>query len=547
MKLNTLFFSSVMSLVACNLQSQPIKNMTGLQIAPPAAPTGIPIRSVNVLDYGAIPNDAKDDTKQIQAAIDGVSSQGGGSVLFPAGRFEVSIQATSSLRPHPQGLVLKSKLRLAPVDPSQTTVIRLVDNQGNYESMMATAEYPTPLEDLILEGLTIDGNGQNNVITRAEGSDPCCANSPDFGSGFNATPRYALRVYLGARILIQNMRFINQTNVNVITFNGQTMTDATIQNSSFEGVGNDGVDFDHSSIYTNGPRMSVVNNRFTSRRGAGTPGARTAIETHDVDQTVEGNTIDGFLAGINVVGGGSTGGERQAYRNNTITNVNTGFLIWSNLEGQPAGQNALRAVEISNNTIGLNNTDWLNAKLIGVETRVTGISIEGQSDAGINDLEIFKNTINFAPMQFLNPYRDQFSNGIQLWSYKAPNLPISQLRVSGNKIFNALGAAIRSDIAIVGDNNSIEGNAITNPVLTDKLNYPELEVRRLRSGIYVSNQSQNVAINNNSVILEAGAKSDLQFGISAISSCATNCSLENNTVSPNSISALSLAPNWTVK
>jgi len=45
---------------------------------------------VNVLDFGAIPNDSIDDTKQIQAAIDYVMMNGGGTVYFPAGDYEIN-------------------------------------------------------------------------------------------------------------------------------------------------------------------------------------------------------------------------------------------------------------------------------------------------------------------------------------------------------------------------------------------------------------------------------------------------------------------------
>ncbi len=192
-------------LFACNAVGEPIKLAT-LQVNPPAASQNIPTRAVNVLDFGAIPNDTNDDTLAIQTAIDIISSQGGGNVLFPAGRFDVSIQASSSSRPHLQAIVLHSKLRLTPQDSSQTTTIRLADKQGNYESMFGTAEYGTLLEDFILEGITIDGNGQNNLVNQPEITNPCCANSPDFGNDTNSTPRYALRSYIGHRVLVKNVK-----------------------------------------------------------------------------------------------------------------------------------------------------------------------------------------------------------------------------------------------------------------------------------------------------------------------------------------------------
>lgn len=44
-----------------------------------------PAYTVNVLDYGAVPNDGKLDTAAIQRAIDETSAHGGGTVVIPSG------------------------------------------------------------------------------------------------------------------------------------------------------------------------------------------------------------------------------------------------------------------------------------------------------------------------------------------------------------------------------------------------------------------------------------------------------------------------------
>lgn len=498
----------------------------GVQSALPAAPRGIPARRYNVADSGARPDDGLDDTAAIQATLDAAAAQGGGHVVFPGGRYDLSVQPPGPGHPHPWALRLSSRLHLGPSAPGQLPVLRLADAQGDYESLMATAEYAAPLEDFVLERLTIDGNGQGNPVRRpSQGAD----NSPDFGSGDVQTPRSALRAYKGQRILVRGVRFVNQTNVNVITFNGPEMSDADIRDSSFEAVGNGPVggqaaDFDHSSIYTDGPRMRVFHNRFTSRFGPGTPGARTAIETHGADQSVEANTIDGFLTGINVVGVGAGGGARQVYRNNVVRGANTGLLLWS----QGAG---LQGVSITGNQIDLVNTPWLGAGLVDQETRVTGISVEGGSDAAITGLNISGNTIAFGPVQSLNPYRDGFSNGIQLWSYKAPDLSVSGLSIRGNRVVGSLGAGIRSEVAIVGTGaNEIAGNVIVGPVRTTSLHSADLGARQLHSGIYLVNRSRNLRVTGNSVQVQAGSFSDLQFGVTAASTCEAGCLLQGNTL-----------------
>lgn len=63
----------------------------------------------NVIDYGAIPNDNKDDTKAIQAAVEAAGTAGGGVVLFPAGRFDVNSnpEALDIIRINYSGIVMR--------------------------------------------------------------------------------------------------------------------------------------------------------------------------------------------------------------------------------------------------------------------------------------------------------------------------------------------------------------------------------------------------------------------------------------------------------
>ena len=57
-----------------------------------------PAYTVNVLDYGAVPNDGKLDTAAIQRAIDETSAHGGGTVVIPSGVYDVGAitRATST-------------------------------------------------------------------------------------------------------------------------------------------------------------------------------------------------------------------------------------------------------------------------------------------------------------------------------------------------------------------------------------------------------------------------------------------------------------------
>lgn len=48
-----------------------------------------PDESVNILDYGAVPNDGVLDTQAIQKAIDELSEKGGGKVIIPSGEYDI--------------------------------------------------------------------------------------------------------------------------------------------------------------------------------------------------------------------------------------------------------------------------------------------------------------------------------------------------------------------------------------------------------------------------------------------------------------------------
>jgi Pectate lyase superfamily protein len=528
---------------------------------PPAVPM-IPNRSVNVVAYGAVPNDGKDDTQAIQNAIDDLQSKGGGSVMFPAGRYDISIQPTSTIcspsntsancRPHPLALVLYSKLRLASADATNRATLRLADNQGNYEAIMATAEYWFPLEDFVLENVIIDANGPNNPVRRPAGSDACCENSPDFGIGYNQTQRYALRVYIGARLLVDNVRFLASVNTNVVTFNGEDVTDGEIKNSRFESVGQDLVDFDHSSIYTSGKRFRIIDNTFTSKNGPGTLGARTAIEIHGDDQLVKNNEISGFTFGVNVVGDTASGSERQVYINNTIEGAVTGFVLWA-FHDNGSTEKTLKDTHIRQNKVTLNGDAWLNANLTFDATFVAGILLEASSLSPIADLVITDNTFTISNATgFRSNYEETRSGGIVLDRYQQPELGIDHLIIENNLIENSLGPGIFITVPIgsTTKRSRIVKNTIVDPVRGKELRYEE--AKQTRAGIYLAKESdgsvvtipvraKNLRIARNKI---QGNPSKLVNGIAVLSRCARNCVVKRNSVTPSSVPLYNLGQNW---
>jgi hypothetical protein len=492
----------------------------------PAAPK-IAKFSTLVTKFGAVPNDSGDDTAAIQQAIDTTAAQGGGSVLFPPGTYNISIQRQGKSA---QALKLRSGIRLAPSQASGVT-IRLADRQGNYESIMGTAEYGTALDDFVIQGLTFDSNGSNNPVLEPEGSGGKI--SPDFGDEQNLLPRTVFRAYVGKRIRIDRSRFTNQLGVWSVVVNGTLdgMTDVAIINSRFDNVGGGKADFDHSSIYTQGSRMLLDKNTFISRSGAGTRGARTAIEVHGSDQTIIGNTIRGYSNGINVTGAGTPVSQRQLYRDNLIEGANTGFTLWHLVhKGNSADRPAMQQIVIQRNTININSDDWLNPGIVSKEGPSAGILQDPNSNAPIQDLTIADNRINFVKSKPIDYNHDRFSSGITLWKYKHPNVGIDRLKISGNRIINAPGAGIWANAALGGTGSStIDNNTIINPVRSPHLANDNLGLAR--AGIYLQENSnnKNLRIQRNT-ISDTLSPTRIKYGIVAYSNCVGSCAIGKNTI-----------------
>ena len=121
-----------------------------------------PAYTVNVQDYGAVPNDGKLDTAAIQRAIDETSAQGGGTVVIPSGVYDVG------------AITLKSNVNLHL--ESKDTVLRFTRDitPANYPLVFAHDEgsklynwspliYAYQQENIALTGKgTLDGQADKN-------------------------------------------------------------------------------------------------------------------------------------------------------------------------------------------------------------------------------------------------------------------------------------------------------------------------------------------------------------------------------------------------
>jgi Pectate lyase superfamily protein len=475
-------------------------------IAAPLVPAGERL----VTEFGARPDDGVDDTAAIQAGLDAVHAAGGGTLVFPPGRYDISIN--TSLR---RALTLYPRLRLLGRPAGQAT-LRLADKQVLYESMMATASYPTRLDDAEFIDLNFDANGLQNPVR-----DPAETNG-DLGT---PTLRYVIRSYAGQRVRVSGCTFSNLENGNTLSFNGTAVSDVLIENNRFINVGGALIDHDHSTVYIDGPRIRIANNEFRSRFGAGTLGARTALETHGDDQEVRGNSINGYLQGANAVGL-VTQPARQLYVGNSFSGVAVGINIWPLGPALLATQTpAFANLMMRGNDIRIDANAWWASPAMVINAPA-GIHFEADvANAKLARLSIVDNSIRFDTYAGRGADRDRVSAGIELRGVEG-RLSIDVLILSGNTVRNTIGPGILS-VATVG---SATASSINNNTLIDSGRAPSLVGAGdlLRSGVVLGGSNRNLKVTANTINNSAGATGPTLNGVVLGSSCAESCSVGAN-------------------
>ncbi|MEG3971431.1 glycosyl hydrolase family 28-related protein [Microcoleus sp. T2B6] len=457
--------------------------------------------TVSVKDFGAIGNGIADDTSAIQKAIDAVDGSGGGILFFPTGIYKVSINPGSL-----QAITIRPKVILSG-SGHHNSIIKLADRQGNYSAILAGEKPKTDLSDFGMYNIAIDGNGTANPV------------SSESELEGNTKHRYALRIFAGKRIHIAGCRFTSLNNVNAISVNGELLvSDVEIKNNIFELIGGGSVDYDHSTIYSHAKKVRISHNYFSSRDGAGTPGARTAIEIHGDDQIVDNNIIHGFTNGIYVTGF-AISSNNQTIAHNIIKEANTGIAIWSYFYKTNTTNPAIGNCTISHNQISLNINDW---RKLGGDTSSAGIWLEPRSDAPIENLNILNNQIYFSNFSGNGSGGDNLANGIKLWRYKFPKVVTKNLRILGNTIENSLGGGIYISMPIVG--GEISHNTILNPGRSSG-SFNDY----YRAAIIVDGLFDRVKVNDNSLVDNQTANT-MKAGIIWESNCVANCEVKRNSL-----------------
>jgi len=493
----------------------------------PASPR-ISDGTYEVGDAGADPDDVVDDTGAIQRAIDRAADSGGGWIVFPPGLFYLSVNPVTKV-----SVVLRAGVGLRAAKPGSTT-LRLQNGQGDYHSILY-ADPSHPADDVAIRGLNFDQNSRSNPL-RSEA---------DFGVD-GRMARFVINIPAGHRVLIDACSFFDSRSRNVVVVSGPagSVSDAVIRRSQFTGIGGGTWDFDHSSVYATGVRMSIVENTFAAA-SIGANGAHTAVETHGSDFLVADNVIRGYLKGINITGI-APDSDRQVVRANRMSDVAIGMYIWSRRTAGNQRQAALRNLSITDNQISI-NTDICRRPQFHASLFCAGIALEPASDSPVDALTITHNYIAFSGVSPPGAERaDAREAGISLWQPSRRTMSVRALRIEANTIIDPPSRSVAINVRVLpgawrssvinGNEMIFRGDSETAGPISEA---DESAVEIAGAGV------ERLELTGNRIV-DRRHPALLDHGISAPGNCRELCIVGQNSVSPASLSAYKLGRGWDI-
>jgi Pectate lyase superfamily protein len=487
--------------------------------------------ALNVKDkpFLAIGDGITDDRTAIQTAIDTARDAGGGEVLLPAGTYRVTLA--------PKILNESALRRVFTIYPNvhirgatrDSSTIKLADNQVGYGAIFSPRTFGTDVTGFELRSLTLDQNTTNNPVnTLAD----VAINEQDFSE---SKIRAALWVATGKNMIVQGCRFTDIKAIWTVFMAGNTerVEAITISDNLIENVGGGNLDFDTSQIYTetNGAQSRISNNTIVSRNDgqAGSLGLRTGIEVHGDNIVVEGNTIRGFLTGLNV--GSSWTAKNNTVRNNRFENVNSGVVLWADaISIKPPPDIVMRDIVVANNSFTVDVGGWQTVPL-GKDATYAAIKLEqqGAKDRQLENIEISNNSIQFLNITGTDhEIGDRYSAGIHYnrgWASNPNNLT-TNLKIVGNTVKDspAMGIYVNAPVK----NAEVNNNTIINPGSS----YGAKKWVGWQSGIFLQDKLEAINVLNNSF-----SGQDLQQGIYAMNTVIGDNIQGGNSVSGSSVPA----------
>lgn len=314
----------------------------------------IPDRTCNVMDYGAEATGIWYDTKAFQSAIDDCATQGGGTVLVPAGFYlsEPLFLKNNINFSLEKGAVLQAAAEKATYIPSDATkkwagVPKLWPNAENWLAFLNIAEG----SNIAVTGEGII-DGQGSALLEA-----FRANARKTGSkGPTNRPRLVF-IKDSNNILIENITLQNSPSFHVVFFNTENITINKTKIIAPEWWENtDAIDPMHSRFVTitdntiscgddhiaiksvfnddNTHDYYIARNRFLEGRGLSI-GSEASGGIRNI--LAEDNTFENSMYGVRIKSPRGKGGlvSNVVYRNTKMINVETPVVLAGYYKGGP--------------------------------------------------------------------------------------------------------------------------------------------------------------------------------------------------------------------
>jgi hypothetical protein len=361
---------------------------------------------LNVKFFGARGDGITDDTAAIKLAIETAHlSTTGYKIYLPPGTYIISPSGAFIFH-------LYDDLAFFGAGPTQT-ILKVRNKSPNYRAVFGSDQ----AFRIHFSDFKIDQNPEGNQTCTVSGQNP-----------------HQVVTVHGDHFTVHNMFFrgIGTQCLSFIQDDISVPMAARVLASYFEFI-KTGTDktYDNSMVYFEGPEHVAIGNHFYTEDYYTdiTLDAIGAIESHGGHSTIIGNTCSGFEAFVNIEPSDVWHEDLEVSNIviccNSIEKTANGIAIFAN---SAVDRGTLRSVDISHNTISINNADrLLNNYGCGITTYFMTAS------GAVDGLKITENTIVF---QEDSPRVWQFwdlSAGVLLWTYGS----LSNVDVSGNTIIRA--------------------------------------------------------------------------------------------------------------
>lgn len=413
-------------------------------------------QTLDVTSFGAKGDGISDDTDAIASASREVSVKGG-TLVFPKGTF------------------IFNPARAKILVGSVTTIrgpgtIKVKPGSGKYEYIIGAPDPISPLSTIVLDGLTVDQNVEENQVAIVN-------------SDLSTIQAVFLSWNIGA-LLVRNCRF-EVSGVNTLIANPSHGSGVFENNIFVFHRRPDQHPFDNSAIYFVGPKATAIGNECRAQLDSH---AVTCLEMHGGDVNIAENRAENYEILTNVVNVKSA-----TISNNHARGAQFGIFLWATVG------NSCRNVSITGNDLAISNVDRAASGSGGIATYY-GQGITGAFDG----ISIVNNHVTFQPETHPRAIDYPRSNwGISTQAFG----PVKNVKIVNNTIENAPVRGIKigqikldrqeplqSDIVV-------EGNLIVNPGYDS-----DVSLAPYRAAIAVEGRVDNAVIRDNTIRASDTAK-----------------------------------------